>query len=138
MEPQVNPEGSTCDSAANELCPPRLASLAIAFLFGFAGAIFAWPLLLVFGFSTMIDARTPSREWWRLYADRVLFGDGWLQLIVVIVLLFLTGFGAAAFFLQLSCALFRRPCLRMAMIASCMASLVATLAIISVLLVLRT
>lgn len=117
--------------------PSRFVSLSISVAFGVVGAFLALQTLACFVFATLIDPTISGREWWRIYADNVLFSGGWWQIFFVYMLLFVPAFAIIACLLQLACALFRRPTLGTSVVASaCVAGLV-TLTIIGTLLVLR-
>jgi hypothetical protein len=116
---------------------PRLSPLLVSAGFGIFSGIIAYQLLLVFGFATLIHPKTPHREWWRIYADRVLFSGGGWQIIILSLFLWACIFSAVACLLYLSRALIRRPSVRFSLIASGCVAGIATLFVIGSLLILR-
>ena len=117
---------------------PRLVSFLMSVVFGVVGACFGFQLLMLFAFSSLIDPSISGRQWWRIYADRVLFSDGWWQIIQVSVFLFVSVFALVASLLQLACAVVWKPTLRVSLFASSCFAGIATLIIIGTLLILRT
>lgn len=115
-------------------------SLVIATVFAMLAVPFLFLLMTIFGFATLIEAGVSGRDWWRTYAERVLFADSRWQILPVSLFLFVSAFAVATSLLRFASALFRKPALVATLLASCCIAIATctTGIVIAGLLILRT
>lgn len=83
--PTSNPYESTltCSTSRQRAMEAKRLSIVISAVSLVVGLAFAWSLLAIYAFSTMIDPQITGDERKRLIADRFLYGDGLLHTALV-------------------------------------------------------
>ena len=116
---------------------PRRFAFAISMVSGVVGLVFAWPLLVIYGFSTMVDPRLEHHNRTQAIMDRFLFGDGPWQILLITVLILISAFGQLSCLVHLSCAVFRRPSAEFSLTISGVGAVVITTVVVGCCLLVR-
>ena len=112
--PQIPPVTVKADAKPNS----RVTALLIAAISFVAFALFGFQLLVIFGFSTIVDPSLPDAERRQLAARQFLFGDGPFQIVYVSTFAAITFVAFVSVLAHLSNAVFRYPNLRVAKFVS--------------------
>lgn len=135
QKPYRSPGTSDLEPSHRAAWLSRFVSLLVSLAFGALAAMVGFQLLVIAAFASMIDPDLTGREWWRKYAESLLFNGGPSQFVYFAACLFLSVFLAVACLLQLVCALFRRPTIGTSLIAAGLFAVVSTSVVIGGLLI---
>jgi hypothetical protein len=109
----------------------RWYGVGLSILSAVIGLVFGWVTLVIYAFSTMVDPEITGRERARTIADRFLFGDGPLQIVVVCLFMYLATTGLISAVSFLAFAIFRQPPLKATAMISFSAGAIVTFSLVA-------